>query len=119
MNSMDKMNEIIKRLRDMAVNTMGLACLGCGFEHECSVHGCILLKEVAQILSSWQWRNAETEIPADGVCVIAVVSGRPAEHIELAEAYQTARFYADEGWIIEEWPTWETPTVYRWMPIPE
>lgn len=116
---MDKMNEIIKRLRDMAVNTMGLACLGCGFERGCSVHGCALLKEVAQILVDLRWRDTETETPADDVCVIAVVSGRPAEHIELAEAYQIARFYADEGWIIEEWPTWETPTVHRWRPIQE
>lgn len=116
---MGKMDEIIERLRDMAVNTMGLACLGCGFEHGCSVHGCALLKEVAQILIDLQWRDAETELPPEGELVIAVVSGRPAEHIELVEAYQTARVYADEGWIIEEWPAWEAPTVHRWMPIPE
>ena len=40
-----------EKLRDMAVNTGTLNCLGCGFEHNCSVHGCAVLKQAAELIS--------------------------------------------------------------------
>ena len=43
--------EIAEKLRDMAVNTGTLTCLGCGFEHNCSVHGCAVLKQAAELIS--------------------------------------------------------------------
>ena len=43
--------EIAEKLRDMAVNTGTLNCLGCGFEHNCSVHGCAVLKQAAELIS--------------------------------------------------------------------
>lgn len=42
--------EIAEKLRDMAVNTGTLNCLGCGFEHNCSVHGCAVLKQAAELI---------------------------------------------------------------------
>ena len=38
-----KTQEIIKALRRMAVNTGTLNCLGCGYEHNCGVHGLSLI----------------------------------------------------------------------------
>ena len=43
--------EIAEKLWDMAVNTGTLNCLGCGFEHNCSVHGCAVLKQAAELIS--------------------------------------------------------------------
>lgn len=43
--------EIAEKLRDMAVNTGTLNRLGCGFEHNCSVHGCAVLKQAAELIS--------------------------------------------------------------------
>lgn len=48
---MNHNQEIAKKLRDMAVNTGTLNCLRCGFEHNCSVHGCAVLKQAAELIS--------------------------------------------------------------------
>ena len=42
--------ELIDALRRMQAETGSLACLGCGYEHGCSVHGCAVLKEAADRL---------------------------------------------------------------------
>lgn len=45
-----KRNELIKALRRLKVQTGSLACLGCGHEHRCSVHGCAIITEaIAQL----------------------------------------------------------------------
>ena len=48
---------IIKALRRMAVNTGALNCLGCGFEHNCGIHGCRVLREAADRLEELQQEN--------------------------------------------------------------
>ena len=52
-----KTQEIIKTLRRMAVNTGTLNCLGCGYEHNCGVHGCRVLREAADRLEELQSEN--------------------------------------------------------------
>ena len=52
-----KTQEIIKALRRMAVNTGTLNCLGCGFEHNCGIHGCRVLREAADKLDELQREN--------------------------------------------------------------
>lgn len=37
--------ELLKALARLRVETGSLSCLGCGHEHNCSVHGCYLLTE--------------------------------------------------------------------------
>lgn len=41
---------LVTALRHMAVQTGSLACLGCGFEHGCSVHGCAILRKAVDVL---------------------------------------------------------------------
>lgn len=48
---------IIKALRRMAVNTGALNCLGCGFEHNCGIHGCRVLREAADKLDELRREN--------------------------------------------------------------
>lgn len=45
-----KTDELIKALQSLKVQTGSLACLGCGHEHNCSVHGCALLREAVSQL---------------------------------------------------------------------
>lgn len=52
-----KTQEIIKALRRIAVNTGTLNCLGCGYEHNCGVHGCRVLREAADRLDELQREN--------------------------------------------------------------
>ena len=54
-----KIQEIIKALRKLKVNTgaFALNCLGCGYEHNCSTHGCRVLREAADRLEELQAEN--------------------------------------------------------------
>lgn len=47
---MDK-SELIKSLGRLSVEIGSLACLGCGHEHGCSVHGCALIKAAIKELN--------------------------------------------------------------------
>jgi hypothetical protein len=37
--------ELIAALRRLKVETGSLACVGCGYEHNCGVHGCAILRK--------------------------------------------------------------------------
>lgn len=68
------------------------------------------------------WARPEKgELPPDAGTVIAIVSGSPADGITLTGSYQTASYFANDpaGWVIDEWPEWENPTVHCWQPAPE
>lgn len=60
---MDEQRELARRMREMAVNTGGLNCLGCGYEHKCGVHGCVVLKRAADLLDPAV--DITTPIPLD------------------------------------------------------
>ena len=49
---------LVKALRQMKVHTGSLVCLGCGYEHNCGVHGCAILKDAADALE-WQFKSVE------------------------------------------------------------
>ena len=42
--------ELIAALRRLKVETGSLVCLGCGYEHNCSVHGCRIMRVAAERL---------------------------------------------------------------------
>lgn len=42
--------ELLRALRRLAVETGSLACLGCGYEHNCSIHGCAVIREAVEVL---------------------------------------------------------------------
>lgn len=67
------------------------------------------------------FRPEKGELPPAGRSVIAIVSGSPRKNITLNGSYQTATYYGEEpeGWVIDEWPEWENPTVHCWQPTPE
>ena len=67
------------------------------------------------------FRPEKGELPPDAGTVIAIVSGSPADGITLTGSYQTASYFANDpaGWVIDEWPEWENPTVHCWQPAPE
>ena len=55
----------------------------------------------------------------DGETVLAVVSGKPHENITLCHVLMTAGYFPEEGWVVNEYPEWENPTITHWMPLPE
>lgn len=42
--------DILKALRRSMVQTGSLACLGCGYEHSCSIHGCRIMREATGLI---------------------------------------------------------------------
>ena len=42
--------ELSDALRRIAPETGSLVCLGCGYEHDCGIHGCALLREASERL---------------------------------------------------------------------
>lgn len=43
-------DELIKALKRLKVETGSLACMGCGHEHNCGLHGCAIMREAAERL---------------------------------------------------------------------
>ncbi len=41
-------DELLRALCGIAVETGSLACLGCGYEHNCSTHGCAICREAIE-----------------------------------------------------------------------
>lgn len=42
-----KTDELIEAIGRLKVQTGSLACLGCGHEHNCGLHGCAIMREAA------------------------------------------------------------------------
>ena len=69
-----------------------------------------------------EWISVKERLPddeKDGETVLAVVSGKPHENITLCHALMTAGYFPGEGWVVNEYPEWENPTITHWMPLPE
>lgn len=50
--------EIVKWLRSKKVETGSLLCLGCGYEHNCGIHGCAVMLAAADAMENLQNENA-------------------------------------------------------------
>lgn len=40
----------LRQLHRLAIERRPEACLGCGLEHDCSVHGCAVIRKALQLL---------------------------------------------------------------------
>lgn len=40
--------DLIKALKNLKAQTGSLACLGCGWEHNCSTQGCRIIREAGR-----------------------------------------------------------------------
>ena len=50
--------EIVKWLRSKKVETGSLLCLGCGYERNCGIHGCAVMRAAADAMENLQTENA-------------------------------------------------------------
>ena len=89
-------------------------------DYDCRELGA-LRREVSSLrerLAADEWIDPAVELPPDDDMVLAIVSGKPADNITLEDAYELAS-YGSEGWIVEQYELWETPTVTWWRPLPD
>ena len=101
---MNHNQEIAEKLRDMAVNTGTLNCLGCGFEHNCSVHGCAVLKQAAELISQ----------PNEPLTLeqLRQMDGRPVWIVDV----EPHKWYGP-GWAIVDRDNCLVRTVKNWNPV--
>lgn len=65
-----------------------------------------------------KWVRPEMAPPAEDTLVLVIASGRPAHGTILDHAVLLAKWHADEGWVLEGYPTYEGPEIHFWAPIP-
>lgn len=54
--------DLLAALRRLKVETGSLVCVGCGYEHNCGIHGCRILRETVAWL--------ERKLAEDKVCSV-------------------------------------------------
>lgn len=80
--------ELITALQRLKVETGSIACLGCGHEHNCGIHGCAIIWEAAEKLDDFNTVfNEGTIVRLAGRCLKV----NPARLRELAEADKDGR----------------------------
>lgn len=62
---MTDLDELIRQLSRMKVQTGSLVCLGCGLEHNCGIHGCAVLRSAISAVRELDERRAKVVRPAD------------------------------------------------------
>lgn len=62
---MTDLDELIRQLSRMKVQTGSLVCLGCGLEHNCGIHGCAVLRRAVSAVRELAERRAKAVRPAD------------------------------------------------------
>ena len=56
------MDDLIQALKHLKVQTGSLACLGCGHEHSCSIHGCAIIRAAVEELENQAQRKGEQDL---------------------------------------------------------
>lgn len=80
--------ELITALQRLKVETGSIACLGCGHEYNCGIHGCAIIWEAAEKLDDFNTVfNEGTIVRLAGRCLKV----NPARLRELAEADKDER----------------------------
>lgn len=126
---------LIEALRRLTVQTGSIACLGCGYEHNCDINGCAIVRaavDVAIVRAARErleepspWISVNDRLPKDdmrvedGDRVLVIVSGRPKKHVRCVNACEIAEYYYEDGWYFDAYPDWKNPQVTYWMPFPE
>lgn len=112
------MNDLLKILKNLSVQTGSLACFGCGHEQSCSTKGCAIIRKAIDTLCAFEWIDADLELPTDDSFVLAIVNGAHG-NITFDNAVELAFYDPDSRWVLEAFPLWENPNVLWWMPIPD
>lgn len=65
------------------------------------------------------WADVKYEVPMDGEMYLLIVSGKPKKNITMHYAYVLGTWLDGEGWVLDEYPEWEDPTVHAWAELPD
>lgn len=85
-----KTEEILAALRRLKVETGSLACMGCGREHDCGVHGCRIVREAAELIEKLTDRCARY---AEEIADVGIMLDQMAIEFEVEDAVAEQRAY--------------------------
>lgn len=132
-----KTEEILAAMRRLKVETGSLACMGCGREHDCGIHGCQIVREAADLIEKLTDRCAryaeEIAVAQERTRWIPVTERLPEEGVPVLINYigTNGEVYADGVAVWTEcgcfW--WEgsladceedvAVPITHWRPLPE
>ena len=79
--------ELLAALRRLKVQTGSLACLGCGYEQDCGIHGCAILRETVNLVEPKMTPQEAIGRIRDHMAVHHIGE---YPHVKLAEALEMA-----------------------------
>ena len=105
--------KLLKALGRLSVETGSLACLGCGWEHDCSTHGCAILRVVRFALEDAEARadEAEASLAAAVRDMEAMAATIRARSIYDTECSFLCKY---DGPVEDYCPGWEGEECFRW-----
>lgn len=128
--------EILAALSRLKVQTGSLACLGCGYEHNCGVHGCAIMREAAGLIEKLtdrcaryaeeiavlqereKWVPVTERLPdTEKQDYVLVCVTEKCSKIEYQNAVVMA-FVSEEGFVDVEMD-YLLQGVTHWMPLPD
>ena len=89
--------ELLQALRRIKVNTGSLACLGCGHEHGCSVHGCAVINAAVREINLLAAESAALREERDAARRAAMTPQRAVDILRNANLGGELRLAADLG----------------------
>jgi len=70
---MNNLDELIRQLSRMKVQTGSLVCLGCGLEHNCGIHGCAVLRRAVSAVRELDERRERLRRGGDDAALVAAL----------------------------------------------
>ena len=117
---MMKRDEIVAALWRLKVETGSIACLGCGWENSCGVHGCRIMREAADMLENDESQAAALRRvlalrQAQMDCAAASSAVLKKENEQMRDAAAQVTKLAAEAAVEREWISVEDrlPEVWR------
>ena len=124
--------ELLQALGRLKVETGSLACLGCGYEHNCNTRSCAILRAAAEALTALtppnEWVSVEERLPeynpGTGAKSYWVAKKDNAGNWQMKIAQ-----YCDYGYAMtmdaetevtwRDWDFTKIVNVTHWMPLPK
>ena len=119
-----KTEEILTALRRLKVETGSLACMGCGREHDCGIHGCRIVQEAAELIEKLTGRCAryaeEIAVLQEREKWVPVTERLPDQCMDILVSYRDGHILMGtamcDDWIEEDL---EDGKITHWMPLPD
>lgn len=111
--------DLVLALRRLKVETGSLVCLSCGYEHNCSISGCRIIREAADAIENQtEWISVKDRLPEVPKGRVAQVSRTVVCYCDDGYVYGFY-WYSKRKWLLESVYGFRPINVTHWMPLPD